>query len=139
MRAVGILDQQLTTIILVRIVEKERRRNVGADLLAAARQQPHRIVHMFTEVLPAFVTIEQRRIDARRQRSADEQRMAFQRSQDHVAQFVRHWRVFGKLAIVFHRGTLMTRRHAAIDPGRCRELLAAALDLFLRQYLWNRE
>ena len=77
--AVGVLDHQLAAVVLVRVGEEQRRRQVGADAVRRAGDLPDGVVDVVAERLPALVAVEERREDAQRQRRGDEQRVALQR------------------------------------------------------------
>ena len=76
---------------------------------------------MGAERMPARVAVEERREDLQRQRRRDEQRVALQRAEDHLAQLARRRRVLRQLHVVLRVRRLVAGRDAAIDPVGCVE------------------
>ena len=63
-----------------------------------------------------LVAIEHRRIDARRQRGAQEQRIALERRENDGAELARDRRVLGDLQIALDLRALVPGRCATVDP-----------------------
>ena len=117
MRAVGVLDHQLAAVVLVRVGEEQRRRQVGADAVRRAGDLADGVVDVVAERLAALVAIEQRREDAQRQRRGDEQRVALQRAEDQVAELARDRVALGQLQVVLGPRRLMAGGDLAVDPA----------------------
>ena len=63
MRAIIVLDHEYAAVILVRLRQKQRDREVGANAHAGQWVAAHRVVDMHAEMLALAVAIEQRRKD----------------------------------------------------------------------------
>src|SRR5438270_3411293 len=61
MRAVRILDHQFSSVILVRLSEEQRRRNVRTNAMTRPGNLPDRVVDMHPKRLASRVSVEQRR------------------------------------------------------------------------------
>jgi hypothetical protein len=61
-----ILDHQLSPLILLRSGEEERRGQIGPDAVGSSGNLADRVVHVVSERLPALISIEERREDAKR-------------------------------------------------------------------------
>jgi hypothetical protein len=86
------------------------------------------------ERLPALVAVEQGREDLRGQRRRHEERVAFERRDDHVAQLPRRRVVFGQLHVVLGARRLRAGRDAPVNPLGLREHAPTMGDLFGRQH-----
>ena len=62
-RVTGVVDDEFAAVIRVRLSQEERCREIGADAEIAAPYGPDRIVDMVSEILAAFIAVEQGWID----------------------------------------------------------------------------
>ena len=115
-RAVSILDDQFTAVVLLRRAEKQRSGKVGANPMRRARHRPNRIVDMRAESLASLIAVEQGRKHFRRQGRGDEERVLPESIEDHLAQLPSGWGILGQLHIVLYASGLMTGGHTAINP-----------------------
>jgi hypothetical protein len=74
--AVGVFDQQLAAVILIRLRQEERDGEVCADAVRRPRHLPDGVVNVIAERLPPLVSVEERGEDLRRQRRRHEERVA---------------------------------------------------------------
>ena len=84
MRAEGVLDDQLTAVVVFGSPEKKGGGNVGAQPMGRARNLAHGIVDMRAKRHARLIAIEERRKDVTRQGGADEDRVTLQCAQDDV-------------------------------------------------------
>src|SRR5262249_61705835 len=101
MRAVDIVDDKLTAVLLVRAADKKGRGYIGAYPVWRAGNLHDRVIQMRPKRFAAFVTVEERRKDPEWQRRCYEKRVTLQGSDDHVAQFACLGAGVSKLTIVF--------------------------------------
>src|SRR5690606_25796272 len=87
--------------VLFRFGQEQRRRQVGAHLLAAAGQEHERAVHVRAVGAAVRVAVELRRVDGARQRGTDEQRRGGQPTQDVLAEAHRQLAAIGQLLVAF--------------------------------------
>ena len=118
MRAVGVFDDELAALVVVRIDEEERRREIGADAVRRAGHLPDRVVDVAAERVTAGVLIEERRKHLERQRRRHEERAALQRAEDHFAELARLRRILRQLQVLLGARRLRSSRDFAIDPCR---------------------
>jgi hypothetical protein len=137
MDAVAVLDHQLTPVVIFGIVQKQRRRQIGADAMRRARHRADRVVDVITEGLAALIAVEQGRKYLERQSRRQKQRIAFEGRHDQSTHLAGCRIAFRHLHIVLGPGRLMTGRDAAIDPNRTIQSLPALGHLLLRQHLRN--
>ncbi len=135
-RAVGVLDHEFAAVVVVRLGEKQRRRDIGAQAHAAGtRNDADRTVDVIVEFHAGIVAIEHRRQHAKRQSRRTEQRAARQSAQDDVAGLDRGRRTFRNLQVEFRLRGLIAGGALAIDPMRRLENRTTLRDFVRRQQL----
>jgi len=130
--AVGVFDHQLATLVLIRVAQEQRGRQVGAHRLRLAGGGvvvAHGVVHMEPEGLPRLIAVEQRRENATRQRRREERAVAAECIEDGRADRTRGRIGLGQLQVVLGLRGLVTRGQAAVGPAGRGQLLAGLGDL----------
>ncbi|MCY1355465.1 hypothetical protein D9M69_418860 [compost metagenome] len=135
--AIGVLDHQFAAVVLVRLGQEQRCRQVAADTEAGAAQVADRVVDMVGKGVPALVAVEQRRIDLQRQRRREEQCVVAQRILDQVANLARRGRAFGQLQVALGQRRLVARGFIAVGPWRGIDDLPHLRHLVLGEYVGN--
>src|SRR5882757_10308122 len=116
MNAVGVLDDQVATVIVFGRSQKEGRREVAAHAVRASLYMTDRVVYMRAKGLPTAITVEERWEDLHGQSGRDEERILAKRGEDHVTDLHCRGMALGDLQIIFGLGRLMAGSHAAIYP-----------------------
>ena len=137
MQAVSVFDHQLAAVVFIGISKEERRGEIGTHAMRCSRYLSNRIVDVVSKRLPVLITIEEWRKNFQRQSSRHEQRVAFERGDDRVAELSGVFVIFGKLQVVFGARGLVARGDAAVDPIGGFEQLATTRNLFGIQNVWN--
>ncbi|SOZ15614.1 hypothetical protein CBM2609_A70016 [Cupriavidus taiwanensis] len=132
---VGVLDHQFAAVVVFRLGQEQRRRQVAADAEAGAAQVADRVVDMVGKGMPALIAVEQRRINLQRQCRREEQCMVAQRVLDQVADLPRRRRALGQLQVALGQCRLVARGFVAVGPGCRVDDLAHLRDLGLGQYV----
>ena len=136
---VEVLDHELAAVILVRLRQEQRHRQVGSDAQAGQPVPPHRVVDMDAEMVPVRrrIAIEQRRKDLHRDRRRDEPRIGRQRRQHPVAELARQLAVRRQLLVALDQRRLRAGRGAAILPVAAVHDAAEIRHIGLAQDVWN--
>src|SRR3954454_1961863 len=118
MRAIRVLNNQFSSVVLVWVREKQRGGKIGTNAMTRSWNLADGIVDVGSERVPSLIAIEQGREDDGGQGGRDEQRVPAQGAEDQFPQFLRRGMSFGYLKIIFSPSRLMTCRHSAIHPLR---------------------
>jgi hypothetical protein len=137
--AVAVFDDQLTTLVVLRLGEEQGGGEVRAYPLAGASILSDGRVDVRAEGLAASVAVEHGREDAERQRDRHEARTAREALQHHLADGLVRGTAFGDLRVALHLLSLVSRGDATIDPLGGEELLPGIGDLFLGEELGDCE
>ena len=88
LRAIGVFNHQLATVVLVRLSKEQRTRYIRSHMPPCGGMGSYRIINVVTEgVLGARVAVEQWRIDPLGQRAGQEEIIGRQRMQHNGACF----------------------------------------------------
>src|SRR5262249_15152976 len=137
MDAIGVLDEQLTAVVLVRLRKKERGGEIGSKPVRRAADLPDRVVDVIAKRLSAAVAVEQRRKHLEWQGGRHKQRVALQGRHDRVAQLSGGGRILRQLFVVLRTRRLVSGGDAAVDPRRTLEDAAGVFHLGGGQQIRN--
>ena len=129
MHAVCVFDHQLAAVVFFGRRKKERRRPIRPDAVRRARTVANRVVNVIAERLTALITIEKQRKNLERQSRRHNQRILFERGENHLAHHLRRRAFFRQLHIVFGPRRLVPGRYAPVNPFGAFEQAAAFGDL----------
>ncbi len=137
LHAIGVGDLEFPAVVFVGPRQEQGGREIGAQLAAGARVEPHAAVDVSAEGHTLAIPVEHRRIDPVRQGGGDEQRVALQGLKDHRPGPRRHLRTLVDLLVTFDPRALPARGDAAIHPGvpSRQQVRAQGGDLVWRQDL----
>ncbi|MNH23884.1 hypothetical protein D3C79_837960 [compost metagenome] len=113
---VGVLDHQLTTVVVLGVAQEQGRGQVGTHPLVAAAGLAQGVINMKAEIATFAIAVDQGREDLVRQRRRHELWVLPQTLDQRRADFLGQWMAFGKLQVVLGLGRLITRGDLAVGP-----------------------